>query len=162
VQHLAGSLSCSHTSDALRLDELKQRMKYLEMHSIDHRNNIPGEFHLLAVANTAARLVPRVQKHVAVGSTVNTDSLRSYRTLGKKGYTHAAVNHENHQWAIGIHSTNSIEGFWSHLKRGISSTHCAVSPNYLQNYVDEFSFRFNNRHEPAQMFQRMFKQVSNT
>lgn len=112
-------------------------------------------------ANTAARLVPRVQKHVASGSTVNTDSLRSYRTLGKLGYNHVAVNHEAKQWAIGIHNTNSIEGFWSHLKRGISSTHCGVSPGRLQAYVNEFAFRFNNRHEPAQMFQRMLKQVSN-
>jgi transposase len=111
-------------------------------------------------ANTAPRLVPRVVKNVAPGSVVNTDSLRSYNTLGKLGYTHVAVNHEDKQWAIGIHNTNSIEGFWSHLKRGISSTHCAVSPKHLQKYVDEFSFRFNNRKEPAQMFQRMLEQVS--
>ena len=111
-------------------------------------------------ANTKARLVPRVVKHVAPGSTVNTDSLRSYRTLGKLGYNHVAVNHEDKQWSIGIHNTNSIEGFWSHLKRGLSSTHCAVSPKHLQKYVDEFSFRFNNRQEPAKMFQRMLNQIA--
>ena len=111
-------------------------------------------------ANTKARLVPRVLKNVAPGSTVNTDSLRSYRTLGKLGYNHVAVNHEDKQWAIGIHNTNSIEGFWSHLKRGLSSTHCAVSPKHLQKYVNEFSFRFNNRQEPAQMFKRMLNQIA--
>lgn len=111
-------------------------------------------------ANTKARLVPRVLKNVAPGSTVNTDSLRSYRTLGKLGYNHVAVNHEDKQWAIGIHNTNSIEGFWSHLKRGLSSTHCAVSPKHLQKYVDEFSFRFNNRAEPAKMFGRLLNQIA--
>lgn len=110
--------------------------------------------------NTKARLVPRVLKHVAPGSTVNTDSLRSYRTLSKLGYKHVAVNHEAKQWADGIHHTNSIEGFWSHLKRGLSSTHCSVSPGYLQAYVNEFAFRFNNRHEPAQMFGRLLNQIS--
>lgn len=111
-------------------------------------------------ANTKARLVPRVIKHVAPGSTVNTDSLRSYRTLGKHGYNHVAVNHEIKQWAVGIHNTNSIEGFWSHLKRGLSSTHCAVSPGYLQAYVNEFAFRFNNRKEPARMFGRLLNQIA--
>lgn len=111
-------------------------------------------------ANTKARLVPRVVKNVAPGSTVNTDSLRSYRTLGKLGYNHVAVNHEDKQWAIGIHNTNSIEGFWSHLKRGLSSTHCAVSPKYLQAYVNEFAFRFNNRQEPSKMFDRMLKHIA--
>ena len=73
-------------------------------------------------ANTKARLAPRVLKNVATGSTVNTDSLHSYRTLDKLGYTHVAVNHEIKEWAKGIHNTNGIGGFWSHLKRGLSST----------------------------------------
>ena len=111
-------------------------------------------------AVTAKRLVPRVVSNVAKGSTISTDSLRSYRTLGKLGYTHGAVNHEAKEWVKGIHHTNSIEGFWSHLKRGISSTHCAVSPQHLQAYVDEFSFRFNNRAEPAKMFGRLLNQIS--
>jgi transposase len=111
-------------------------------------------------ANTALRLVPRVLKHVAPGSIVNTDALRSYRTLGKLGYTHVFVNHEKEEWTKGIHNTNSIEGFWSHLKRGLSSTHCAVSPKYLQAYVNEFTFRFNNRQEPARMFGRLLNQVA--
>lgn len=111
-------------------------------------------------ANTKARLVPRVLKNVAVGSTVNTDSLRSYRTLGRLGYTHVAVNHEVKEWAKGIHNTNGIEGFWSHLKRGLSSTHCAVSPAYLQAYVNEFTFRFNHRDQPARMFGRLLNQIS--
>lgn len=111
-------------------------------------------------AATAKRLVPRVLANVAPGSIVNTDSLRSYRTLGKKGFEHVAVNHEIEQWTIGIHHTNTVEGFWKHLKNGICSTHVPVSPKYLGNYVNEFGFHFDNRHEPAQMFQRMLKQQS--
>ena len=70
------------------------------------------------------------------------------------------LNHQAEEWARGIHSTNSIEGFWSHLKRGISSTHVSISKKHTQKYVDEFSFRYNNRHTPADMFARMLKQVS--
>lgn len=131
--------------------------KTIVMGMIERGGTFRGE---VIPAATAKRLVPRVLENVATGSIVNTDSLRSYRTLGKKGFEHVAVNHEIEQWAIGIHHTNTIEGFWKHLKNGICSTHVSVSPKYLGNYVNEFGFRFDNRHEPARMFQRMLKQVS--
>ena len=105
-------------------------------------------------------LLPIIQANVAPGSTISTDAAKSYRTLGKEGYKHGWVNHEADQWKSGIHHTNSIEGFWSHLKRGIKSTHVSVSRKYLPNYVSEFAFRYNNRDDPTQMFSRLLKQIS--
>ena len=70
------------------------------------------------------------------------------------------MNYQAKQWKDGVFGTNSIEGFWSHLKRGISSTHVSVSHQHLQKYVGEFSFRYNNRDEPAAMFTRLLKQIS--
>ena len=64
------------------------------------------------------------------------------------------------EWKNGIYCTNRIEGFWSHLKRGIVSTHVAVSRKHMQKYVNEFAFRYNNREAPAEMFARMLRQVS--
>jgi transposase-like protein len=108
-----------------------------------------------------ATLRPIVAENVAPGSTISTDELSSYRILATWGYLHGTVDHGDDEWVKGIHHTNSIEGFWSHLKRGIRSTHASVSPKHLQKYVDEFAFRFNNRDEPAQMFQRLLYQLSN-
>lgn len=105
-------------------------------------------------------LLPIIMDTVTPGSMVNTDELASYGPLKELGYLHVALNHRKEQWANGIHHTNRIEGFWSHLKRGISSTHVSVSKHHLQKYVDEFSFRYNNRKEPAEMFARMLAQVS--
>ena len=105
-------------------------------------------------------LLPIIQANVVPGSTISTDSARSYKTLGKEGYKHGWVNHEADQWRVGIHHTNSIEGFWSHLKRGLKSTHVSVSPKYLPNYIREFTFRYNNRDEPSAMFSRLLKQIS--
>jgi transposase len=105
-------------------------------------------------------LLPIVQANVAQGATVSTDTHGTYRTLRKLGYKHGKVNHNIDQWKNGIHCTNTIEGFWSHLKRGIKSTHASVSKQHLQRYVDEFSFRYNNRDEPAEMFSRLLKQIS--
>lgn len=55
------------------------------------------------------------------------------------------VEHGSGQYVSGIHYTNGIEGFWSHFKRGIRSTHVAISPQHMQKYVDEFGFRYNMR-----------------
>jgi transposase-like protein len=85
---------------------------------------------------------------------------RPYKHLPSLGYKHSRVNHSAGEYVDGIHHTNTLEGFWSHLKRGISSTHVSVSKIHLQKYVDEFAFRFNNRDEPAAMFHRMLRQVS--
>jgi len=108
-----------------------------------------------------ASLIPHVLADVAQGSTISTDTHSAYKHLGNMGFTHGAVNHTFEEWARGEYCTNRIEGFWSHLKRGISSTHVSVSKQHLQKYVDEFAFRYNNRKEPAVMFERMLAQVSN-
>ena len=105
-------------------------------------------------------LLPIVLKNIAHGTLVNTDELATYKNLPKLGYQHVALNHAQHEYVRGIHHTNRIEGFWSHLKRGIVSTHVSVSRKHLQRYVDEFAFRYNNRHEPADMFRRLIAQVS--
>lgn len=105
-------------------------------------------------------LLPYIFKDVAFGSTISTDTLPAYKLLKDHGYKHGAVNHEAFEWMRGEFGTNRIEGFWAHLKNGIRSTHIHVSPQYLQKYVDEFGYRYNNRHEPAEMFRRMLAQIS--
>ena len=113
------------------------------------------------VKSTAAvHLIPQVMDNVAPGTLVSTDEWRPYKHLNGLGYTQVRVNHSAGEYVRGIHHTNTLEGFWSHLKRGIRSTHVAVSKQHLQKYVDEFAFRFNNRDKPAEMFQRLVKQVS--
>ena len=94
------------------------------------------------------------------GATVSTDSAKAYKTLDGNYYNHGAVNHNAEQWKVGIHHTNSIEGFWSHFKRGVVSTHVYVSPQHMQKYVGEFAFRYNNRDDPAARFDRLVRQIS--
>lgn len=108
----------------------------------------------------AMALIPEVMENVAPGTTISTDEWQPYKHLRALGYNHARVNHSMWEYARGPHHTNTLEGFWSHLKRGIKSTHVAVSHHHLQKYVDEFAFRFNNRDNPADMFRRLVAQVS--
>ena len=104
-------------------------------------------------------LIKVVTRHVAQGTTISTDELLSYRTLPTHDYKHGAVRHSSWQWVNGVHHTNSIEGFWSILKRGIRSTHVHVSRKYLQNYANEFAFRYNNRKAGGEMFNVMLGNV---
>lgn len=105
-------------------------------------------------------LLPIVQANVAAGTKISTDLAGQYKPLKRLGYDHHRVNHNIDEWVRGDIHTNTIEGFWSHLKRGIKSTHASVSRQHLQKYVDEFAFRYNNREAPADMFGRLLRQVS--
>lgn len=95
-----------------------------------------------------AHILPNVEK----GSTISTDQFNSYHSLTKHGYKHETVNHVLKEYARGEVHTNTIEGFWSLIKRSIKGTHVHVSSRHLPKYLGEFEFRWNLRHDPAKMF----------
>jgi transposase len=86
-----------------------------------------------------------LREHVEVGTRLYTDEWRGYTRARRLGYLHETVNHSQYEWADGIAHTNTIEGFWSQLKRSIRGTYGFVSPKYLQHYLNEFSYRYNHR-----------------
>ena len=88
-------------------------------------------------------LLPRVWDHVAKGSTVYTNSLGSYHSL-KHDYVHHVINHAE-KYVDGKVHTNSIENFWSVLKRTIGGTYFCPRPKHLDAYLDEQIFRYNER-----------------
>jgi transposase-like protein len=100
-------------------------------------------------------LYPLIEKAIKKGSTISTDEFRSYGTLGKQGYTHGTVEHGAKQYVNGIHHVNSLEGFWSQIKRSIKGTHIHVSKKHLAKYLGEFEFRYNMRAIPYLMFDRL-------
>ena len=88
--------------------------------------------------------------HSAIGpnvSLVSTDEHSGYRLLGRD-LPHGVVRHSAGQYVVGAIHTNTIEGFWSLLKRGIMGSYHKVSKDYLPLYINEFSWRFNNRDNP--------------
>ena len=82
-----------------------------------------------------------VSHHVSV---FVTDQWMGYRQLGKQ-YPHKVINHAQGQYVVGAVHTNTLEGFWSIVKRGIVGTFHKVSKQYLHLYVNEFEFRYNQR-----------------
>jgi transposase-like protein len=78
---------------------------------------------------------------------IATDEHSGYRLLGKD-MSHAVVRHTAGEYVVGSAHTNTIESFWSLFKRGIMGSYHKVSKEYLPLYVNEFSWRFNNRKNP--------------
>ncbi len=101
----------------------------------------------MKVSNTQKEtLQPLIEQYVSEGSTVMTDEWMAYKGLQKK-FKHGVVNHGAGIYVIDINHTNTIEGFWSLLKRGIVGIYHQVSPKHLDRYIDEFEYRYNTRKE---------------
>jgi transposase-like protein/DNA-directed RNA polymerase subunit RPC12/RpoP len=105
-------------------------------------------------------LQPIIMRNVQRGSIVSSDTHGAYKDLSKAGYRHDTVNHGAGQYRKGIHHTNAIEGYWAQLKRGIQGCHIHVSRKHLWKYVSEFSYRYNMRKEPSQMFSGLVSALS--
>jgi transposase-like protein len=93
--------------------------------------------------DNARTLHGMVHETVEGGSTLHTDAWLSYRGLNRH-YVHEVINHAVEYVRGNVH-TNGIENFWSLLKRSIKGTYVSVEPFHLQRYVEEQTFRFNER-----------------
>ncbi|MGH9775960.1 MAG: IS1595 family transposase [Candidatus Acidiferrales bacterium] len=117
----------------------------------------------------ANHLLGAIRKHIVPGSTIYTDEWKGYRRIpnmrdadGKPAnFTHFKIRHKwGHYVKDGHIHTNSVEGFWSLVKRGINGVYHSVSPEYLQSYLDEFTFRYNRRHDGNLQFRAILKLAS--
>ncbi len=101
---------------------------------------------------TKATVHEAIEAKVVAGSTVMTDEYQSYNGLNKT-YSHEVVHHSAKQYVNGMAHTNTMEGFWSLLKRGIDGIYHHVSFKHLQKYCNEFVIRYNTRKQgTAQRF----------
>lgn len=104
-----------------------------------------GKVRAKVVASRKSKdLFPVIHANVERGSEVFTDSYGPYLMSLHYNYIHEAVNHA-HEYVRGNVSTNSIEGFWSLLKRTIKGTYVSIQAEHLQKYVEEQAWRYNNR-----------------
>jgi nitric oxide synthase oxygenase domain/subunit len=96
---------------------------------------------------SAVNLKRSIQEHVSTDAKLMTDELAAYKKIGKNFADHQTVNHSKKEYARGEASTNTVEGYFSLLKRGLTGTYHHVSPHHLHRYLDEFNFRYNARKE---------------
>lgn len=96
--------------------------------------------------NTQSKTLKKfIKSKVEKGSTMMTDEWGGYNGLDKKGYDHERVDHGADKYVVGNAHTNTIEGFWSLLKRGMVGQYHHVTEKWLNSYIAEFCFRYNER-----------------
>jgi transposase-like protein len=93
-----------------------------------------------------------IDRSVHKEAHIMTDEAFHYNPSSLSWRNHGRVNHHRGEYVRGLAHTNSIEGFWSQIKRSISGTHVHVSKQHLQKYLGEFEFRYNMRKTPELMF----------
>ena len=98
---------------------------------------------------------PEIIRQVTRGTRISSDEWPPYRVLSSLGYDHNTVDHRAKNWANGDTHVNTLEAFWSMLKRSIRGTHIHVSRKHLLKYLGEFEFRYNLRKRPDLMFARL-------
>lgn len=112
--------------------------------SLVERGGNVRSFHLPSVS--ASNLRPVLQSQLNTAKTrLMTDGEGQYRILAPMFASHESVNHGIGEYVRGDAHTNTVEGYFSILKRGVIGTFHHVSPQHLQRYATEFDFRYNHR-----------------
>jgi transposase-like protein len=129
---------------------------------------------VVAVASRASQkvnahlLMGVVKEHVLPQSMIYTDELAAYNRIPRLrgedrkliGYEHRRIHHSSKVYVVGDIHTNTVEGFWSLIKRGIGGVYHSVRQDFLQSYLDEYSFRYNRRDQGNLIFKSILEQVS--
>jgi transposase-like protein len=113
---------------------------------------------VIADDNSRLTLHTIAKEYILPKSTVFTDDLAGYHGL-KNHFDHQRINHSQGVYVMGNVHTNTIEGFWGLVKRGIGGVYHSVSAKYLQGYLDEYSFRYNRRDSGNLIFVSILQRV---
>jgi transposase-like protein len=94
---------------------------------------------------TAENLQQAIRENCETGTHIMTDDFLLYRGIRTEFPKHSVVNHSAGEYARGIVHTNTTEGFFGLLKRGITGVYHHVGKGHLHRYLSEFDFRYNSR-----------------
>lgn len=107
------------------------------------RDGRARSFHVARV--DAEHLKGAIRDHVERDASIMTDEWRSYDGLAREFAAHETVSHGKGEYVRGAVHTNTVEGYFSILKRGVNGTYHRISPAHLHRYLNEFDFRYNTR-----------------
>ena len=102
-----------------------------------------------------------VRANVNPEAILFTDDWASYRPLAREFADHRVINHSAGSYVIGDIHTNTVEGFFGNLKTGMRGAYKQVSQKWLQSYLDEYAWRYNERFRgPRSMFHSLLKEAA--
>ncbi len=119
-----------------------------------------GKVRARKVNSTSAKTLQAIiNAQVKKGSHMMTDEWGGYYDLERK-FKHSVVSHGKKQYVKGIAHTNTIEGFWALLKRGINGQYHHISDKHLNAYINEFCWRYNRRNSGTMFETLVLKAVA--
>jgi transposase len=121
-----------------------------------------GEVKAKQVEDESTRsLLTMLKSNVKLGSRVITDDASAYNPnkVLMMGMMHDRINHSKDEYVKGDIYTNTIEGFFSQLKRSIDGTYHQVSVKHLQSYVNEFAYHYNSKSFGTSVFQNLLSRL---
>tara|TARA_B100000586_G_scaffold268727_1_gene245909 strand:- start:838 stop:1761 length:924 start_codon:yes stop_codon:yes gene_type:complete len=122
---------------------------------LENQEEIPGFAKLRAVDNVTEDIVLKfIKSHVEVGAIIRTDGLSVYPAIEKHGFKH---DREPVKKRKAHHVLPHVHTFISNLRSFVQGTYHGLSEIHLQQYLDEFSYRFNRRHRRDEMFDRLLR-----
>ncbi len=102
-----------------------------------------------------------VRSHVNPSAFLLTDDWQAYKPLGAEYLDHRVINHSAGVYVLGDMHTNTIEGFFGNLKTGMRGTYKHVSDKWIQSYLDEYAYRYNERlRGPRAMFHNLLEKAA--
>ena len=107
------------------------------------RGGAVRSFHVEHV--TGSKIKPIIRQQVKRDTQIMTDEHGAYHDLSKEFAAHSVVVHSKGEYVRGKAHTNTIEGYFSILKRGLTGIYQHVGSQHLKRYIGEFDFRYNNR-----------------
>jgi transposase-like protein len=113
------------------------------VHVLVERGGRARSHHVADVSGKTLR--PIIVKHVSRKSALMTDTGGAYRWIGKEFARHEMVNHAKDEYVRGDAYSNTAEGFFAILKRGVYGTFHSISEAHLHRYLAEFDFRYSHR-----------------
>ncbi|OGY10134.1 MAG: hypothetical protein A3F61_02110 [Candidatus Blackburnbacteria bacterium RIFCSPHIGHO2_12_FULL_41_13b] len=126
----------------------------------DGTNKGGNKVYIKHIPNTGKwSLLKQIKDHVDPQARVITDEYYGYTQLKYHGYNHEFVTHKD-TYVVGDIYTQNVESLWSILKRGIYGVYRVVSKKYLQAYIDEYAWRYNNRKYQDKMFDLLLRQIA--
>lgn len=144
---LTGVVEVDETYVGGKYDARRSREKY-DKQAVIGLIQRGGNFEARTIKHATRKILTGiVLSRVQKGSTVYTDELPAYKSLGEN-YNHDAVMHHRDEWVRGEVYTNSVENAWSLFKRSVVGSFHQISRKHMDAYLDEFEWRFNNRENP--------------
>lgn len=143
--YVGGKAKNRNSKQQRRFDERRSGVASKQpVMSLVERGGKVRSFHLAKVTGETLRSV--LVTNVSRESWLMTDDHAGYQTVGKEFHGHRVVKHSLGEYVrLGVFHTNTVEGFFSLLKRGIIGTYHHVSEKHLHRYTAEFDFRYNTR-----------------